>query len=66
MCEARVNALYCSQEMSAVGRRHVTTAKINQVVDESRWKEKIVHERKAKEYWENIYKTEHLVGELEL
>ena len=38
------------------GRKHLSTAKINQVIDETIWKEKIAHERRAKEYWDNIYR----------
>ena len=40
------------------GRRQLSTAQISQVIDETIWKEKIAHERKAKEYWDNIYRSE--------
>ena len=47
------NFIFCGR-MS--GRNHLSTAKISQVIDETIWKEKIAHEKKAKEYWENIYR----------
>ncbi len=40
------------------GRRQLSTAQISQVIDETIWKEKIAHERKAKEYWDNIYRSD--------
>ncbi|KAL5247993.1 hypothetical protein ACHWQZ_G017236 [Mnemiopsis leidyi] len=39
-------------------RQYLSTAQISQVIDETIWKEKIAHERKAKEYWDNIYRSD--------
>ena len=40
-------------------RKNLSTAKISQVIDESRWKEKIHQERKAQDYWNSIYGPEY-------
>ena len=40
------------------GRRQLNTAQISQVIDETIWKEKIAHEKKAREYWDNIYRSD--------
>ena len=47
------------QFLTMSGRRqYLSTAQISQVIDETIWKEKIAHERKAKEYWDNIYRSD--------
>ena len=41
-------------------KQHLSLARINQVIDETIWKEKIDHEKKAKRYWAFIYEPDKL------